>query len=122
MSFISQSSAFASAERGVELPVCLLQPPVCLRLVPPALRRRRGPAPPPEEARPWGVGIGRLHAEIDYPSNLRTASVSPGRKLLHESPLPQLPPYLCLSTSSLPLPPSPSSLCPCAARGTEGRY
>lgn len=29
-------------------------------------------------ARTWGGGIGRLHAEIDYPSNLRTASLSPG--------------------------------------------
>lgn len=74
-------------------------------------------------ARPWGDGIGWLHTEIDYPSNLRTASVSPGRKLRHESPLlAQLPPFLCVRTFSLPLPPSPSSLCPCAARGTEGRH
>lgn len=88
---------------------------------------RSPPSPAPtwggQVARPWGGGIGRLHAEIDYPSNLRTASVSPGQKLRHESPpLPRLPPLLFLLTSSLPLPPSPSSLCPCAARGTEGRH
>lgn len=55
-------------------------------------------------ARQWGGGIGRLHAEIDYPSNLRTASVSPGRKLRRESP----PPHpLCTNShpSSVSVPP-----------------
>lgn len=49
----------------------------------------RSPAPTwgGQVARPWGGGIGQLHTEIDYPSNLRTASGSPGRKLRHESTL-----------------------------------
>lgn len=92
---------------------------------------RLGPAPTwgGQVARPRGDGIGQLHTEIDYPSNLRTASVSPGRKLWHQSPPPHPSALLCPNSYPFPLcafapllPPSPLSLCPCAARGTEGRH
>lgn len=55
--------------------------PSFLSLTPPLFLCSSQPYPPPERgqvARTWGGGIGRLHAEIDYPSNLRTASLSPG--------------------------------------------
>lgn len=58
-------------------------------------------------ARPWGGGIGRLHTEIDYPSNLGTASVSPGQKLRHDPPPPNSHPF---SVSLPPLSLSPLSL------------
>lgn len=61
-------------------------------------------------ARTWGSGIGWLHAEIDYPSNLRTASLSPGPNCgTNSTPnlfCPQLPPFHWCRTSSLAFPPS----------------
>lgn len=100
--------------------------PSFLSLTPPLFLCSSQPYPPPERgqvARTWGGGIGRLHAEIDYPSNLRTASLSPGPNCSMNStpppppPQPPLPPtptlslmlYLLSPLSSIPF--VPPSLC-----------
>lgn len=75
------------------LPSCCCPPCHCSSSLPP-------PAPAPSRgcpgARLWAGGIGGPHAEIDHPSNLRTASVSPGPKLRLDPLL-----FLCLCASSL---------------------
>lgn len=64
------------------LSLSLLSAPPCL-----------GPTPTWEGqvARPWCNGIGQLHTEIDYPSNLRTASLTPGRNPCMNPPPPPIP-------------------------------
>lgn len=78
--------------------------PSFLSLAPsPSFFARLNPTPTwaGQVARTWGGGIGRLHAEIDYPSNLRTASLSPGPNCSMNS----TPNLLCPPTPTLSLMP-----------------